>query len=395
MTLVSFLHTADWQLGQTLKALEPAKAEELRAARLETVDCLLQVAEDHEVDFLLSAGDTFESNQVDRKLLQKTRRVLKDHPHVPIYIIPGNHDPLREDYPFNSDIFGDIDQHVHVLREEKPVEVSGCSAVIYPGICTRKQSSTDPLGWIPVENQRENIRIGLAHGTWQIKPDLPADEYPIEENAASRHKLDYLALGHWHSTNSGPAEAEGRTYYAGTPEPTGFKEKDSGNVLLVEIESPGARPRVNKIHVGKYHWIQQRPRLSDLTSVEKFTNQLSADNPESDRTLLNIQPEGTVPFEVQEAFRRAQEALEDQYYFVKVRNSELNLVPSEDEIQELSSGTGWLAPAVKYLEKLAAEEVNSAPENWKMEEAPGPEEAQRALEIIYSELRREEEQNAV
>jgi hypothetical protein len=42
--------------------------------------------------------------------------------------------------------------------------------------------------------------------------------------------------------------------YCGTPEPTNFGEPDSGCVLLVDIETHGSRPRLEKRKVSQLDW---------------------------------------------------------------------------------------------------------------------------------------------
>jgi len=76
------------------------------------------------------------------------------------------------------------------------------------------------------------------------------DDFPIALAAAERQGLDYLALGHWHSLFS----LGKRTFYSGTPEPTGFDEPGSGSVLLVTIDQPGQIPQVEPIKVNTLSW---------------------------------------------------------------------------------------------------------------------------------------------
>lgn len=386
--MVSFLHTADWQLGNTFKLVGPDRAEKLRKARLRAVRNLLEYAEEEDVDFVVSAGDNFESNQVDRGLMRETREVLNDFPGLRIYIIPGNHDPLMEDFASRREAFNSSGDHVSFLEEEKPVEVAGTSAVIYPGICRRPKSSLNPLDWIPPHENPDRIRIGLAHGSWKVLPDLPGDDYPIEENSASTRDLDYLALGHWHSTFPDPPESQGRTYYSGTPEPTGFDESDSGNVLLVEIDSPGTDPKVEKRRVSEYSWIDREGSLSDEVSVESLGERLLSE-PNSEKKPLRLTLEGTVPLEVIKRVDRLVEELEQEFYFLRIEDEKLISAPSEEETRKLSSGTGWLKDAVDYLEELASGEISPPPENWKLDEPPGEEEARRALELIYARIKEE------
>lgn len=388
--MVSFLHTADWQLGQTLRMVGPSKAEYLRSARLTAVRNLLELGEELNVDFVVSAGDNFESNQVGRELLRDTKSILEDFPDLPIYIIPGNHDPLMEDYAFRNEPLNSVGNNVHLLTREQPVEVPNTSAVLYPGICRKKKSSQSPLDWVPKSEKDDRIRIGLAHGSWMKLPDLPKDDYPIGENAAEKYDLDYLALGHWHSTFPDPeGPSSRRTFYSGTPEPTGFNESDSGNVLLVETDSSGDLLEVEKHEVGQYGWIVKECTLSDTVSVDGLKDDLNSTSYDEGNTLLRLKPEGTIPLKAMERFEGLTENLEDSFFYLDVRDEGLDLAPSEQEVEELVAGTGWLGDAVEYLEKLASGEIVDPPEKWKMDDPPTKKEAQRALEILYGRLQKE------
>jgi len=122
-----FLHTADWQIG--MKASHVGEAgSRLREERLDAARRIIEAAGSAAADFILIAGDTFEDNGVDRILVQKVADILSGF-SGPVYIIPGNHDPLLP---------GSVWEHpawiatanVHVLREEKAVEIPG--GILYP-----------------------------------------------------------------------------------------------------------------------------------------------------------------------------------------------------------------------------------------------------------------------
>ncbi len=73
--LVSFLHTADWQIG--MKASRVADvAEDVRKARLDTARQLMRMASQREVDFVLIAGDLFENNLVHNEASHRVAEVL-------------------------------------------------------------------------------------------------------------------------------------------------------------------------------------------------------------------------------------------------------------------------------------------------------------------------------
>ena len=88
-----FVHSADWQLGATLRAVRSATAERLRAQRLVTLRAALNLARDRAADAFLVAGDLFEDNQVADALVDETLGVFAAFPELPVYLLPGNHDP--------------------------------------------------------------------------------------------------------------------------------------------------------------------------------------------------------------------------------------------------------------------------------------------------------------
>ena len=89
---MKFLHTADWQIGMKAADLGAA-GERVREERLAAARRVIDAGKDHGVDFILVAGDLFEDNAVNRVLIQKIADILSQF-GGPLFIIPGNHDPL-------------------------------------------------------------------------------------------------------------------------------------------------------------------------------------------------------------------------------------------------------------------------------------------------------------
>src|SRR4030042_6452228 len=121
-----FLHTSDWQLGMTRHFLSEGAQERYSQARFDAIRTIGRVAKDEKCQFMLVCGDAFESNQVDRKTVARALEALKDVP-VPVYILPGNHDPLNAASVYRSSVF--IERrpaHVHVIESATPLEVAEC-----------------------------------------------------------------------------------------------------------------------------------------------------------------------------------------------------------------------------------------------------------------------------
>ena len=72
---MKFLHTADWQLG--MKAVHAgAAAQRVRDERLTAAKRVVATAVEHEAEFIVVAGDTFEDNGIERLLVQKAADIL-------------------------------------------------------------------------------------------------------------------------------------------------------------------------------------------------------------------------------------------------------------------------------------------------------------------------------
>jgi len=342
---MKFLHTADWQLG--MKAVQVGGAgERVRAERLKTAERFVRLAREQAVDFILLAGDTFEDNAVERVLIQQAADLLGGA-GIPVYLIPGNHDPLVPGSVWEHPSWGSR-PNILVLTEEKPVAVPG--SVLYPCPVREKFSRKDPTAWIPTESNSE-IRIGLAHGSFEGVggEDL---ELPIPRNAASRAGLDYLALGHWHSLSLFP-DGSGitRTAYPGTPEPSRFGERNSGKVLIVEIESPKSPPRITPMNVGGLIWEVQAADIRKPGDLARLKEKIEG-WPRPEDTLLTLKVSGFMGAEEQGELVRLKEIIGARFLFQDVDLSQLHPSP-EDETWITDLPPGILQETAARLRRLS------------------------------------------
>ncbi|HTN77874.1 MAG TPA: DNA repair exonuclease [Pirellulaceae bacterium] len=343
-----FLHTADWQIG--MKAAHVGQVgERVRQERLEAGKRVIQAAHDHGAEFIVVAGDTFEDNAVDRVLVQRVADILAAF-RGPVYIIAGNHDPLApgsvwEHRAWNSH------SNLHILRETQPLPVAG--GWLYPSPLKEKHSTQDPTLWVQAHD-RDEICLGLAHGTVQ---GIAQDEldYPIARDAATRGGLDYLAIGHWHSTAHYPgAPHPTRMAYSGTHETTKFGERDSGNVLLVEIATRGAPPSLTSIRTGGLTWLQPEPsetEIREIQDIERLVTRLET-LPAPERTLVDLRLSGILPSGAQPALQRLRELAAARCCYYRINDD--GLLPSpHDETWIEALPAGVLRETALRLRSLA------------------------------------------
>lgn len=342
---MKFIHTADWQIG--MKAIHVGDAgESVREERIKTLPKILDVATKSQAEFILVAGDIFEDNAVERILIQRVADILAAS-DKPIFVIPGNHDPYTPGSIWEHPSWKSV-KNVRIMIQEEPVEVPG--GILYPCPVLEKHSRKDPTAWI--KSIKENgIRIGMAHGTVEgIHQEEP--DYPIGRDAAMKSNLDYLALGHWHSMATYKSD-DGVICmaYSGTPESTRFGERDSGNILVVDIPGIGSHPIVTPVRVGSLQWKVIEADLlksGDLLGLRETVENIKDPN----RTLLDIRIKGLLETDERGEIDRIQEILNSRFLFGTVDSSGIRPSP-EDESWVANLPPGIIRDTGEKLKEFA------------------------------------------
>src|SRR5438552_7128107 len=92
-------------------------------ARIAVVRRLGELARSQRCDFALVCGDVFESSQIERRTLARALEAIAGIP-VPVYLLPGNHDPLDAASVYRSAAFRAAAPGVHVLDDARPRAVA-------------------------------------------------------------------------------------------------------------------------------------------------------------------------------------------------------------------------------------------------------------------------------
>jgi DNA repair exonuclease SbcCD nuclease subunit len=341
---MKFLHTADWQIGMRATVLGD-KGERVRAARLESARNVIELAGRERVEFVVLAGDTFEHNGVERLKVREVAKILGGA-GCPVFIIPGNHDPLAPGSVWEDTIWNEW-TNLHVLTEPKPVEIS--AATLYPCPVSAGDSRDDSTDWIHA--QGDTVAIGIAHGS--VDGAKYRQPLPIPRDAAQARGLDYLALGHFHSTKLYADQSGGvHMAYSGTHESTAFTERDSGNVLIVDIEHPGAKPRIQTVRTGSLYWLSLSRKIKKPGQTQALAAALDAlSAPE--RTLVDCTLAGVLFGSEYEALSRLSEIIEGRFLFG--RHDLTHLVSDETAPEWIEMlPEGYLREAARELLCMAA-----------------------------------------
>jgi DNA repair exonuclease SbcCD nuclease subunit len=237
--MVSFIHTADWQLGMTRHFLSGESQARFSEARIEAIRAIGQLALYQDCGFIVVGGDVFETNHVERRVVVRALDAMGATPDVTFYLLPGNHDPLDASSVFRSDTFTKhVPGNVVVLAGDAPVDV-GDGVRIVAAPWTSKKPLVDlvneAISGVP---SSEAVTIVVGHGAVDVLSPDAADPALIHlvdlEAAVGEGQVQYVALGDRHSTTD--VGTTGRVWYSGAPEPTAFRENDPGNALIVAID---------------------------------------------------------------------------------------------------------------------------------------------------------------
>jgi DNA repair exonuclease SbcCD nuclease subunit len=338
------LHTADWQIGLKAKHVASA-AEAVRSARLEAGRHVIQAANRARVEAVIVAGDLFDDNLVGDALVRQVVDILAAS-EAPVFVLPGNHDPLTPDSVYRRYSWRERPARVVLLDGAEPVSIPGVDAVLLASPCTKKKSFEDPTRAFCPRPPGGPMAIGVAHGSLRIEGKHSPDDFPIALDAAERAGLDYLALGHWHGCHI----QNPRLAYPGTHEATAFGEVRSGQALLVEIEKRGAIPRIEEVPTGSLTWISleadlSRGALAALAPVRALLTGLEAPK----RTLLRLRTRGQCADGAEVALRSLGEELASRLLFATVDRADLPTEKAQGRLAEIAASSALVAGLLEDL----------------------------------------------
>ena len=344
--MLRILHTADVHLGARHTDLgERAAAQRERqfAAFARTV----QAALDREVHLFLVAGDLFDSNTQPRRTVERVAAELRRLVAAGIrtVLLPGTHDVYdrasvyrAHDIPALAGIEPGTDQIVVLTPDRPDVVYPALDAIVYGRTFATKRAPQSPLAGLEAgADPRARWKVGIVHGSVAIPGSTDADDVVITPDEIARSGLDYLALGHWHSTSTGRA---GRTQYAyaGAPEPVAVDQDRAGRALAVTLEGEADERRVTieEVTVGRTRFERLQFDVGELASQVDLV----------DRVRVHADADLVLDIELRGVRRDEQDLDADEVEAILVADF-LNVRVRDRSVPALSEGT--LPPADTIL----------------------------------------------
>ncbi|MEK3882572.1 DNA repair exonuclease [Paenibacillus sp. PL2-23] len=270
-----FLHAADLHLDSPFRGLSKAPEavrEQLEASTFEAVRRLTEAAIEERVDFIVIAGDLYDS--ADRSLRAQLALVREwerlREAGVAVYAIHGNHDHLggdraQLDLPSNVHIFGagQVDcQPAFSRTGELAAHIYGMS---YGQRAEMRNMAAHyrPLAGAP-------YHIALLHG--HAGGDAGHDPYApctVQELAASG--FHYWALGHIHKR--GVLHEYPHIVYPGNIQGRNPKETGPKGCFLVEVSEEG-RTELQFVPLDSVRWTERSVSIEGHTTEQELLREL-------------------------------------------------------------------------------------------------------------------------
>lgn len=342
---LTFLHTADWQLGRPYASVEDSSKQ----ARLqqERIACLARIAnlvKESKASFVLVAGDLLDSPSPTMATVSAACSAIGKM-DVPVIAIPGNHDHGGPGGPWEQDFLlrecRELAPNFQILTTLEPLILD--DVVLLPAPLLRRHENSDPTTWIRRAFDDDTIpadrpRIVLAHGSVQgfSSDDDSSNDAPnqIDLLRLPESEIDYIALGDWHGTK----EITPKAWYAGTPEIDRFPKGENnqpGKVLEVTVNR-GGTPKVTVHRTTGLSWHQLTFHFAeeaDLDRLQQEFTQLVGTG--SDGALLQLELDGALSISASLALQELLDTWRARLLRLKLRN-QTSLAPSEEEIHNLT-----------------------------------------------------------
>ncbi len=322
---MKLIHCADLHLDARMESSLPReKARERRLEILRTFTRMVERASEERVDAILLCGDVFDAKTISARARNCVLDAILQHPKITFYYLQGNHDQNSflnelEELPENLKTFGSG----WTTYEQGEVSITGAEL--------SDQTADRILDRLFLD--MSGIHIVMLHGT--------AAEYGGKEQGGfslrklRNRNIDYLALGHIHSFRRERLDDRGVWSYCGCLEGRGFDECGEKGYVLLEVQDGKVKSTFVPFAGRILHEITVD--ISGLMIQEEIQRRIQEAVEEIPRKdMVKIVLTGEVSPEAEKDTVWIEKWLEDDYYFLRVKDETRLAICPEDYQYDIS-----------------------------------------------------------
>ncbi len=249
------IHTADWHIGQIFYGYDRVSEHVAAFASLR------DIVADKKPDVLLVSGDIFHNPQPSASAQLLLTRVITDlrdaAPDMTIVLTAGNHDSASRHEIFSEAwrrlgvyAVGSIADNDDMNFQKLIIAAPSCFIVAVPYVYGRAIDDglfTRLIGEVERRNSDGLPVVVMAHAMLDFSGAAEAVDFKGADEPKALELFgcgyDYLAMGHVHRPSAMPG-THGAVRYSGSLIPLNFSENFRHSVVMVDIDSHGAVPRM-------------------------------------------------------------------------------------------------------------------------------------------------------
>src|SRR5215471_12951624 len=274
MDSIRFIHAADLHLDSPFRGLanaDPALRDSLQSATLGAFDAVVDHTIQSKSDFLVIAGDLYDSSDRSLRALVSFRRQMERlaERDISVYIVHGNHDPLNgwgSDFhlPPNVTTFAGKPKTEPVIRR-------GNEIARVTGISYLRERVTENLAAAMHPEDDSPYSVGVLHANVGGQTGH-ADYSPVTLDELTGSGFNYWALGHVH-TRSVLANEPVAVAYPGNPQGRNARETGARGCLQVDVDRNG-RAHLDFIEMNRVRWEHLEISIREIGTVDSLITQL-------------------------------------------------------------------------------------------------------------------------
>lgn len=269
--MIRFIHSADIHLGRPLKKIQKLSTDLFLALNQATEDSfkhLIDTAINEKVDFMLLAGDLYDSHDgnLQAQFLLKREMERLNQAKIPVILIFGNHDYQNNlthqlVLPDNVKILGpEVESYQFETKQQETVVISGFS---YSQPWIREGR----LKEFPTRNPKADYHIGMMHAQLRTQQDNQDHYAPFDLSELKEKNYDYWALGHIHQAqvlNENPY-----IVYSGNIQGNSMKEQGAKGAYLVTL-SPSQEAKLEFIETTDWRFYRKETKLPQIRTLDEL-----------------------------------------------------------------------------------------------------------------------------
>ena len=301
------IHCSDLHLDSRMESnLTPAQARMRKAEIIGTFTRMIAWAKENQVDAVLVAGDLFDTGRVTAKTTDLVLDAIANAEQIQFFYLKGNHDESR-------DVLADRTLPENLRTFDGGWTRYRIGHVTIAGLELNRDNWAGMYDSLTLHP--EDVNIVMLHGQESTQP---GEELIAIPGLRGKH-IDYLALGHIHSSREAELDDRGVYAYCGCLEGRGFDECGEKGFVLLDVD--GGFVKTSFVPFATRTLWDVAVDITDLvtvtqlrTAMETAAAGISADD------LVKFTLTGSFTPETQKDLDFLQGAMEERFWFVKIRD---------------------------------------------------------------------------